>query len=230
MARRQYRSDDIFVPAQPFVDWLHKQRERILADETLSDQIGHNRYGRGQGHRVLAERLGITDRALRRYMKCLDGNNAPTDTFQRRRVEDMLERMGLRLHDVGIHDDIELEPDTYCPVCREDVTPIDGNCPWHAKRGGRKPKNGYQRPRGLCKTRATQLLSDERLLLLHRIHVRWSIPIYELARRIWSKQGYASPASCDEAIRRGWKRLGLQCLPHSQIMRAVAAQTDKKAA
>ncbi len=128
------------IPAQPFVDWLNDRYARYRA---AHEHMWHM-SGRTDPDAVLplsplkrlAADLGwgglAADRIVYRYRHGRDGMDRPTETFRRATVEDALEHAGLRLEDVypEFAVDVVLEPDAFCGLCREMVTPIDGVCPW----------------------------------------------------------------------------------------------------
>jgi len=95
--------------------------------------------------RNLAVQMGITDRTLHRIRNGIgtgkrlgpSGHQAYTygiTTWARFRVEDMLHLAGADFYDVYPefqHErDVVLEPECWCPSCREVVTPMDGVCLW----------------------------------------------------------------------------------------------------
>lgn len=120
------------LPAQPFIDWCNAQLDRLRHDETIAAHTGAGSAVKGGEHQVLADRLGITERTLYRYLRSIDGSSRPTETYGAHLLEDMLEHAGLRLADVypDTEVDVELETDAYCASCRDIVTPINGQCPW----------------------------------------------------------------------------------------------------
>jgi hypothetical protein len=112
------RSD--LVPAGPFIEWLEAELAR--SPKGAVDPIT-----------VLADRLGVDPRQVRRWRKSLDGSSVPVDEFPGASVENALHRAGLRLEDLypdHAPEDVELEPDIFCGSCVSVVTPIKGQCPW----------------------------------------------------------------------------------------------------
>jgi hypothetical protein len=63
-------------------------------------------------------------------------------------------------------------------------------------------------------------LSDEAVRRLHALHQQGAT-VRELGRRIWEPAGYSSIDSAENAVRRGFRRLGLECvaLPVSRFGR-----------
>lgn len=75
------------------------------------------------------------------------------------------------------------------------IEPALHDSPDIARRGGRRP--GFGR------------LSAKHLRALHRIYMDRGCSVMQLAREVWERFGYASPASANTCILTGWKRLGL---------------------
>lgn len=138
------------VPAVPFANWLN---ERVKYWEqrapSTTPEPGETAFERGAGTRVLGE-IGWQegDSALRRLYKYryrrFDSKKkvngrfvryvyAP-DCYPRDIVEDALDHAGVPFADlypeIAAADEVELEPETWCPACREHRTPIDGLCPF----------------------------------------------------------------------------------------------------
>jgi hypothetical protein len=127
--QRKYtrRTNGPQVPLKPFQDWIESELA-TRPDDTSA--VGW-----------LAQRLGTTDRSLHRIrhgIACGKRDGAAftfhVDTWGRYRIEDMLHRAGADFYDVYpgfAHErDVVLEPESWCPTCREVVTPMDGVCLW----------------------------------------------------------------------------------------------------
>lgn len=132
------------IPAAPFVALLAQQLERLAADDTLSGV----EESTAPAVRILANRLGVSERAVYRYTHSLTSEGKPVDTFPRNRVEDLLDALDVSFADVYPEivaaEDRPLEPDGYCASCREVVSPIDGCCPWCERATTSKlPKHMY---------------------------------------------------------------------------------------
>ncbi len=131
------------LPLRPLIDWINAQIARETRRQGLSlDAPNSSSNGKEPGpHRLVADRLGLNDRALyriknSRYAGSRNGRKAefPATTISRKYVEDMCTRAGLNFYDLypelEWERDVELEADAYCARCGEDVTPIEGCCPW----------------------------------------------------------------------------------------------------
>lgn len=93
----------------------------------------------------------------------------------------------------------------YCPACLgEALTRVNGRCLWCDTRT-RPRRSGPQFDR---------YITDDHLVALHKLHVGAGMSVRGLAREVWARFGYSSPASCREAIQQGWQRLALT--PRSQ--------------
>jgi hypothetical protein len=119
------------IPAAPFVAVLNRELERLATNDTF--RLDENAQ-EPPAVQLLAFRLGVAQRTVYRYLRSLDGEGQPTDTYARNPVEDALERLEVPFADVypeiAATEDRPLEPDAYCTSCHEVVTPIDGCCPW----------------------------------------------------------------------------------------------------
>lgn len=200
------------LPTGPFVAWLEEQLEALRKDETLTTPRSAGAATEAPVVRILAERLGVTDRTLYRYLRSLDGMSKPTETFGTYPVEDMLEHAGARLADVYPETDVDVdvEPDAWCWACEETITPIDATCPWCENTDLAEPKpkrGGWKRP----DRSATHKLSDEQLQALHKVYERDRVSVNDLAKQIWENAGYANYESCARGIYKGWARLDLPC-------------------
>jgi hypothetical protein len=108
------------VPTGPFIEWLEAELARMPKDAL--DPMA-----------VLAGRLGVCTRQIRRWRNSTDGNGVPVEEFASAPVENALHRAGLRLEDLypdHAPEDVDLEPDIFCGSCMSVVTPIKGQCPW----------------------------------------------------------------------------------------------------
>lgn len=123
------RKGDTYIPNAPFVAWL--RHELGVGDDP--DNPSHSRHS-NSGREQLAARLNITVRTLYRHLYRLNGCSKPTSVISRIGVEEMLHAAGVSFYDMYpafAHErDIEIEPDEFCRLCGEWVTPINGRCPW----------------------------------------------------------------------------------------------------
>ena|SRR5215216_4121313 len=115
------------VPAAPFVEWLQRLKVALKNDPAL--KLG--RLGSGV-EREIAQRLGVSTKAVYRYLRSINNEGRAVDVFDRACVEDMLDRAGIPFWHLypELATDVELEPDVFCESCFEMVTPIGGLCPW----------------------------------------------------------------------------------------------------
>lgn len=75
---------------------------------------------------ALAQLLGLSARRLHRWRR-------ESVCLSRTEVEDAFHLAGIDLGEVYPEYDLShivLEPERYCPKCRETTTPIHGICPW----------------------------------------------------------------------------------------------------
>ena len=113
------------IPAGPFVDWVNREiarRERLTTGVEDSPET--------QVVLWLTRCMGWTDgRGPRTLYRFRSGEQT---IISRAWVEDSLHHAGVLFHDVypDLVEDIVLEPDAWCPECRETVTPSDGRCLW----------------------------------------------------------------------------------------------------
>lgn len=137
------RMGDTRIPAAPFVAWLESELERLEADESSRVPPASS----VPAVRLLASRLGCSERTLLRYRRQVEerkrGVASFTDEFGLRDVDRMLLHAGVEFWEVarvarerGVGGweayelDVELEPEVVCPTCRDLSTPIEGVCPW----------------------------------------------------------------------------------------------------
>ena len=115
------RATGELVPAAELVAWLHVQLRaprRALAPRA-----------------ALARDLGISEKALGRWLRSEDSDGHPVDTFVRAAVEDALDHAGVPFREIYPHlddDGVEEEmSDRFCASCRDMVTVgADLICPW----------------------------------------------------------------------------------------------------
>lgn len=141
------RVGEASVPAQPFSKYILDRIAEIEdnADATTTGE----RHAVGASQKV-AQEFGWGDgergvRRLYRYKNQIVEKTADSkmtrwlDTaavWPRAVVEDACHRVHpdlfYRLYPEYLHerDAVTLEPDAWCPYCKEHVTPIDGLCPW----------------------------------------------------------------------------------------------------
>ena len=114
----------------------------------------------------------------------------------------------------------------YCDHCAEEV-PINSmteTCLWcdGPTREFRARRNKAVKPTDRRTLRESKLGND-RLRLLHRIHIEKGMSINQLAAQLYEKHGYASKSSCATAIGNGFKRLDLKA--RDRVEATVAAST-----
>lgn len=96
------------IDPEPFRRWC----DAVIADP------------RGPDTNELAHELGVESRVLYRW-------RFESIQLERRRIEDALEHAGIPYWEIYGADEVgELEDDRYCNRCHDNVTPIDGVCPW----------------------------------------------------------------------------------------------------
>ncbi len=119
-----------YLPAAPFIAWLADQEERLRAAPHSTGGL----MARQPVRKVLARRLGITDRTLRRFTLSQNGDGAPVTSFAQEAIEDMLWRAGVELWEVYPQPEVVVPADETCDRCSEPVTPIWEKgalvCPW----------------------------------------------------------------------------------------------------
>lgn len=145
------------ILAKPFSDWLNERyvyhERRLLAQGLPITQTQRSNSGANgvdcRAMEAVAEEIGwnIGDskepgvRRLYRYRNQLMAGSVnrvryerPTDFFPRKVVEEALHSAGIGMWELYPElvegENIELEPDEWCPKCEDTVTPIDGVCPW----------------------------------------------------------------------------------------------------
>lgn len=136
------------IPAKPFADWLN-ERFKFYEDQLRYQSVLRGsmlNFGNGPAQKVCEEIGWPGDggvRKLHRYRHQLMCGSVQTrkldrhtEFFPRYVVEEALHRAGVGMWELypDYVVDIELEPDRWCPVCEEIVTPIDGFCPWDETR------------------------------------------------------------------------------------------------
>lgn len=85
----------------------------------------------------------------------------------------------------------------YCPACEDEaLSRPDKTCVWC---------DGPTRPRGRGQSR----INKADLRKLHLLHVEGGMSIRQLGIATRERFGYSKPVYCEQAIRRGWQRLGL---------------------
>lgn len=143
-SRGKLRIGEPTVPAAPFSGWL---RDRI-AEYEASAATEHEKKQVGASVRLAAELgWGTSEggvRRLYRYKNAVKERTAKSKTVKwneaasvwpRSDVEDACHNIDpdlfYELYPEFRHErDIDLEPDAWCPFCKEMVTPVDGLCPW----------------------------------------------------------------------------------------------------
>jgi hypothetical protein len=157
----------------------------------------------------IAEQLDVDSRSLRRW-------DDPKSKIRRTDLEAALEGSEFVLWDIYP----EFQPASaerthgYCTGCKEEV-PVDGSlaCLWCGRKSW-KGRSGVEPRRG-------SKLTDDQLRSLHKMN-QAGATLTELGRRIWRATGYASEASAIEAIRLGFRRLGLQTVKRRSVLNRCA--------
>jgi hypothetical protein len=131
------------IAAEPFFAWYERQLRAIanrgaigiIPLDTSRQPNGLQAIERG-ARAVLEARLGIDVRTLWTYLHARDGNG--DRLMSRYAVEDMVARAGEDFDTLYPEYDHEraivLEPDVWCPRCKEMTTPLDGRCLWCNRR------------------------------------------------------------------------------------------------
>jgi hypothetical protein len=127
------------IPSGPFMRWLNDRIAETSMPQVV-ELIGWNQadtYDAGL-RRLYRYRHGRSEtnrggRAGKKGKSCV----VPATHFDRPVVEDALNHAGVDLSDIyaperypALYEDIPLEPEAWCPSCRESCTPIYGVCPW----------------------------------------------------------------------------------------------------
>jgi hypothetical protein len=127
------------VPAEPFVRWLN-QRLAVLAKRSRGDvNMAVIALARECGWAHSSSDGGV--RRLYRFRKQRRSTSRggikqdiETTTFPRDTVEEALFAAGVAFEDlypeIAEREAVVLEPEGWCPDCREHRTPIDGLCPF----------------------------------------------------------------------------------------------------
>ncbi len=119
-----------YLPAAPFIAWLADQEERLRAAPHITGGV----QARQPVRQVLARRLGITDRTLRRFSDSRNGDGVPVTSYLQEAIEDMLWHAGVELWEVYPQPEVVVPADEWCDRCVEMVTPIWEKgalvCPW----------------------------------------------------------------------------------------------------
>lgn len=125
MARRN--SD---LPFAPFGKLIAKQ----CALRAVEDQAGYS---------ALADELGFDESQMRRwavgiYRERQRGGGALVEKRFERISLDVVDRvttgLGIRIDELYPELDVDLEPEAWCAACGEQVTPVQGVCPWCERR------------------------------------------------------------------------------------------------
>lgn len=109
--------------------------------------------GEPNGTTRLAEDIGIDESQVRRWIQGVYRERARTgphrgqlvtvafESVSLRVVDKVTAALGVRIDELYPDLDTPLEPDAWCAVCGEDVTPVDGICPWCETRvaAGQRP-------------------------------------------------------------------------------------------
>lgn len=111
--------------------------------------------------------------------------------------------------------DVAVEPDAYCGMCREDVTPIDGVCPWCDAPVGVRPAHSKAR------VGQNRLMTDAQLRAAYEIYRREGLSLRALAERIFERYGYANADSCSKALGEGFKHMSLEARDRIEATRAA---------
>jgi transcriptional regulator with XRE-family HTH domain len=174
--------------------WIHHTVEQLAREHTFPKA-------------TLATRLGVSEKTLWRWENQMeevkdgaDRWNAPAFSFNAATVEEALAAAGVHLYEVyPWMRDYEPLPESHCERC-EEKTPreADGTCIWC----GPVPRKRRTYPIG-------GRYSRDQLHELHRFHER-GLSINALARKTHARVGYPSWNAAALAIRKGWKRIGLQ--------------------
>jgi hypothetical protein len=142
-----------WVPAEPFARWLNErvtyweQSSKDAALRKVLEEIGWTDYSVEAGLRRLFRM---------RYMRLESAHGRKkgvsrgvpfvgrVDQFRRSIVEDALHNAGVLFADlypeIAAAEDVLLEPEAWCPGCRAEVTPVNGQCTFCDWRVG--PKTG----------------------------------------------------------------------------------------
>lgn len=124
------RLDEPYLPAAPFIAWLADQEKRLRNAPASTGGL----MVRQPVRTVLAQRLGITDRTLRRYTLSLNGDGVPVASYSRDTIEDVLWHAGVALWELYPQPEVVVPADEWCDRCDEPVTPIWEKgaliCPW----------------------------------------------------------------------------------------------------
>lgn len=75
----------------------------------------------------------------------------------------------------------------------------------------------------------TRRLPDRVVERAHQLHVKGGLSIRELGRQMYARFGYASPASCEAALRAAFDRLGLDRRPRAEAQRQAATRHGRAA-
>lgn len=122
-----------YLPASPFLAWLRYQEAWLEKAPAIT---GQGERDIQPVRRVLANRLGISTRSLRRFSLSLNGDSFPVTSYPRGTIEDILWRVGVPLWEVYPDADAEVAvpAEEWCDRCDDMVTPIweKGTlvCPW----------------------------------------------------------------------------------------------------
>ena len=111
------------LPAEPFVTWLKQRLAAARREDPDASAL-----------LVLSGQTGIAERWLRNYLKGLDTTGKPSPAYERRTVEDALDRAGWHVWDLYDDDIVDEDRDAterYCETCRDTVlVGADGICLW----------------------------------------------------------------------------------------------------
>lgn len=141
------RASEAVVPSGPFAAWLTDRYNELIADEEpapaarLAMEIG---FVEGEGDKAVdngVRRMYRYRRAISETKRGGEYQILPATEYLRPVVENACDHVRAdlfgELYPEHVRDtllvpelDIDLEPDAWCPFCREWVTPIDGLCPF----------------------------------------------------------------------------------------------------
>lgn len=147
---------------------------------------------------TVAERIGINDRTLYRYLNRLDGEDRPLEEVDLATVDRILLGLDIEMWEVYPDPDRD-DAEVYCAECREMVIPDDdGLCLWC----DRDPSAPY---RGGARKIGPDVFWEAQELYNSGLSLR------QVAERIFPRTGYSNVVVCQNVVgrafaRRGWTR------------------------